>query len=146
MSGKSRLAMGGEGESFEMASDPFLVDEMPSEAAGFLDSPSSSLATPPSRKGWRLRFPVILWTVTGVVLFVAVLGLGLALRSHRTEADQLRGSGVEDWRLDTNQYVLDMKWDLNAPPTTRHFDFVITKGKGWPDGKFWSPGPAQKNP
>lgn len=43
----------------------------------------------------------------------------------------------EQWRRDTSgEYRLDMAWDLNAPPTLRRFDFVITEGKAWPDGRF----------
>ncbi|KLU86700.1 hypothetical protein MAPG_05712 [Magnaporthiopsis poae ATCC 64411] len=41
----------------------------------------------------------------------------------------------EEWRLNTDrEYLLDMAWDLNAAPTTRRYDFVITQGKAWPDG------------
>ncbi len=96
------------------------------------------------------RFSLV-WIVGAVVTFVVValalgLGLGLGLRNKNNvdsspapapTGSPLPGSGtaqLEDWRLDTKQYQLDMNWDLNAPPTTRHYDLVITEGQGWPDG------------
>ena len=99
--------------------------------------------------------PSVLIIAGGVVLFVFIvlalgLGLGLGLK-HRAPSSSatspaatgtpLPGTGNgtaahEDWRLDTSQYVLDMNWDLHAAPTTRHYDFVITEGVGWPDGKM----------
>ncbi|SPQ18182.1 018d7d51-946b-47ca-b38e-41bb42f0dc64 [Thermothielavioides terrestris] len=102
------------------------------------------------------RRPSLLLIAGGLVTFVVValalgLGLGLGL-THRggssassllppaSSSSPLPGSGaapnasLEDWRLDPSHYVLDMAWDINAPPTTRHYDFVITEGRGWPDG------------
>lgn len=41
---------------------------------------------------------------------------------------------LEDWRLDTNQYILDRNWDLSAAPVARTYNLVISRGKAWPDG------------
>ncbi|KAB5523108.1 multicopper like protein [Coniochaeta sp. 2T2.1] len=94
------------------------------------------------------------------VIFVALalgLGLGLALRKHHNSfpwsssppsptavptGTPLPGNGgsaatsglLEDWRLDPKSYILDRDWDLNAKPTTRHYNLVISEGRGWPDG------------
>jgi FtsP/CotA-like multicopper oxidase with cupredoxin domain len=44
-------------------------------------------------------------------------------------------ASLESWRLDTNrEYVLNMTWDVAAPPQLRRYDLVITEGVGWPDG------------
>ncbi|KAL5872427.1 hypothetical protein ACKVWC_008059 [Pyricularia oryzae] len=58
-------------------------------------------------------------------------------KSHGTHPPGLVGqqpAKLEEWRLDTDQYILDRSWDLTAPPTTRTYDLVITRGKAWPDG------------
>ena len=121
---------------------------------------SSEAATaekPVTRETRSSKRPSVLIIAGGVVVFVLValalgLGLGLGLKhrglssgsspSPAATGPPLPGSGNgtaarEDWRLDTRQYVLDMNWDVNAAPTTRHYDFVITEGVGWPDGEFW---------
>jgi hypothetical protein len=93
--------------------------------------------------------------VAFVVVSLALgLGLGLGL-GHRSDLSSSpspspalatgallpgaggtdNNSGVEEWRLDPSNYVLNMSWDLGAAPTTRHYDFVITEGRGWPDGE-----------
>ena len=101
--------------------------------------------------------PSLLLIAGGVVAFVVVslalgLGLGLGL-GHRASSSltpspspsatgaPLPGAGadgnakLEAWRLDPSSYVLNTSWDLGAAPTTRHYDFVITEGRGWPDGE-----------
>ncbi len=89
-----------------------------------------------------------------VVSLALGLGLGLGL-GHRSDLSSspspspalatgalLPGAGgtdndagLEEWRLDPSSYVLNMSWDLAAAPTTRYYDFVITEGRGWPDGE-----------
>ena len=136
---KARTGEGG----VKMGSDPLLVDEMPSEATGFLESPPSP-TSPPFLRQHRPRILVILGTVAGVVFLAVALGFGLGFVSlGRTHGSP---SGVENWRLDTSQYVLDMDWDLEAPPTTRYFNLVITEGKGWPDGMPLDPGENRRQP
>ncbi|KAK4234026.1 multicopper like protein [Achaetomium macrosporum] len=101
--------------------------------------------------------PSVLLIVGSIIAFILLslalglgLGLGLGLRYHisaggssstpTTSGTPLPGSGadpnarLEDWRLDPNHYVLNMSWDTHAAPTTRHYDFVITEGRGGPDG------------
>ncbi|KAK1752643.1 multicopper like protein [Echria macrotheca] len=99
---------------------------------------------PPRPRG---RLLVVSGAVTVVVLALALgLGLGLGLRKNggsnpsasSPTGEPLPGGGsttkLEDWRLDIRQYTLDMKWDISAPPVTRHFDLIISEGQGWPDG------------
>lgn len=97
------------------------------------------------------RRPLLLYggIAAGVIVVLALalgLGLGLGLKHNNDSTDTdaavtgvplpSRGDGkLEDWRLDTSQYILDPKWDVQAPPTTRHYDIVITEGVGWPDGR-----------
>jgi hypothetical protein len=98
----------------------------------------------------------IVGSIALFVLIVAVLGLGLGLgvvRHLRAVAQPpmrptppplgspLPGAGsgatvMEDWRRDPSDYVLDMNWDVGAPPTTRHYNLIITEGVGWPDGEL----------
>ena len=120
---------------------------------------AGGLTSPPDLKRASKR-PSLLLIAGGLVAFVLVslalgLGLGLGL-GHRWSSDlasssssspasvtgaPLPGAGadsnaqLEDWRLDPSSYVLNMSWDLSAAPTTRHYDFVITEGQGWPDGE-----------
>jgi hypothetical protein len=114
-------------------------------------------ATPkaPSPKGRR---PAILLVISAVVVFCVLalaLGLGLGLGLHHdssssssnaTSTSSPPGSSsplpnvgnitaAEDWRLNTSQYSLNRNWDLNAAPTTRLFNLVISEGVGWPDGE-----------
>ena len=117
---------------------------------------------PTNAAAGKTQRPSTLLIVGGVVAVCVValalgLGLGLGLRNRDSSAagpspsatstappvasgSPLPGSGgtgssaLEDWRLDTKEYVLDVKWDLNAAPTTRKYDLVITEGQGWPDG------------
>ena len=153
MTNKRQLAAGVGEEWDEMPHGKLLVDEMPSEATGFLelDPGSSSLTPPPPRARQQPRILVILGALTGAILLAVTLGFGLGW-SFRDTNGPLSGlfsggtprpgsTGLEDWRLDTtSQYVLDMNWELNAPPTTRYFDLAITKGRGWPDGMASEPG------
>ncbi|KAH8902464.1 multicopper like protein [Coniochaeta sp. PMI_546] len=109
----------------------------------------------------RTTLIVVGAAVAVIVIALALgLGLGLGLRNrHETTlspssppsttsavsaptGSPLPGNGgssaastsLEDWRLDPKSYVLDDRWDLNAAPTTRHFELVISEGQGWPDG------------
>lgn len=105
----------------------------------------------------KTRLGLIIGGVVAVVVVALALGLGLGLGlKNRNNSGNTSSSGsssggapaasplpgtsgngtgkLEDWRLDTSQYVLDLSWDLNAAPTTRHYDFAITEGQGWPDG------------
>lgn len=100
--------------------------------------------------------------VSAIVIALALgLGLGLGLRNHHGSSvssptapssntttgsaptgTPLPGSGgssatsstLEHWRLDPKSYILDTSWDLDAAPTTRHYELVISEGQGWPDG------------
>ncbi len=117
-------------------------------------------ASQPVKRDTPKRVSVVL-IVSGVVIFIVIalalgLGLGLGLRhansSTATSSSPSAGpsssptgapqgtpvpgsaSPLEDWRLDTSEYVLDPTWNLNAPPTTRYYNFTISEGVGWPDG------------
>src|SRR4051794_427645 len=84
----------------------------------------------------------------GILVLILGIGLGLGLGLRRLYASAkspipsfppastpvpspvatpLPGAGAtgsknrEEWRLDTGQYVMDMKWDLHAKPTTRYY-------------------------
>ncbi|KAB5517485.1 multicopper like protein [Coniochaeta sp. 2T2.1] len=103
---------------------------------------------------------LIIGAAVSVVVLALALGLGLrlGLRKHQKSSASspssppsvsavptgipLPGNGgsaatsglLEDWRLDPKSYILDTTWDLNAKPTTRHYNLVISEGQGWPDG------------
>ncbi len=111
---------------------------------------SPEKTTKPSAK----RTSVFFIAGSAVLVFLGLtlgLGLGLGLRkgtsgaatqgsSSPTPSTPLPGTAgsgtarLEAWRQDPSEYVLDTKWDINAPPTTRHYDLVISEGQGWPDG------------
>ncbi len=133
-----------------------MTDSEPSPTGDGAISPPDP-KQPPSK-----RLPLLL-IAGGAVAFVVIalalgLGLGLGLGHHSSSSPvsspsstssgpaavtalPLPGSGadhnakLEEWRLDPKNYILDMSWDLNAAPTTRHYDLVISEGKGWPDGE-----------
>ena len=93
----------------------------------------------------------------GFLVFASIalalgLGLGLGLKKHGSNTagsssspaasatpsgtpSQASGT-VESWRRDTLEYNLDMSWDINAPPTTRLFNFTMTEIQAAPDGEF----------
>lgn len=105
-------------------------------------------------RGLAPRTTAIIGLVVAINIIVLSLGLksGLKFRAAplfgfvgppnhtRPAPPRLPGlpaepSTPEEWRLDTDrEYLLDMAWDLNAAPTIRRYDFVITQGKAWPDG------------
>lgn len=106
---------------------------------------ASSPGTNPGRK----RFAVI-GIITGIVFVVIALGLGLGLglglkhhgnnsnvNASNSTASASPAPAVEpSWRRNTSEYELDMTtWDINAPPTTRYFDFTLSQIQGSPDGK-----------
>lgn len=119
---------------------------------------------PPATDAKRRRTPLVVVGIAVSVIVIALalgLGLGLGLRKHHDTSSStstssapsssaapvpagtpLPGNGgssatsglLEEWRLDPKSYILDTSWDLNATPTTRHYDLVISEGLGWPDG------------
>jgi hypothetical protein len=43
------------------------------------------------------------------------------------------------WRRDISEYNLDMKdWDINAKPTIRNYNFVLSEVTAAPDGKYYT--------
>ncbi|KAL1963717.1 hypothetical protein VTN77DRAFT_7921 [Rasamsonia byssochlamydoides] len=91
--------------------------------------------------------------LSSAVLFVVIalglgLGLGLGLKHNGNNLAASNGTsspsssvaynppiGNESWRRNTSEYLLDMTtWDINAPPTTRVYNFTISEIEGFPDG------------
>jgi|SRR5271155_3152877 len=107
--------------------------------------------------------------IGGAVAILAVLalalglGLGLGLRSKKhsnapsaatpsavtpgngtnsstTISDSHASPYVPPWRMNTEDYILDMTdWDLNAPPTTRIYNFTFSEVDLAPDGRILEP-------
>lgn len=98
-----------------------------------------------SRK--RLLVIVLLSAVLSVVIALGLgLGLGLGLKHHGSSFAPSNGTsspvaynpplGNEPWRRNPSEYTLDTTmWDLNAPPTTRVYNFTISEVEGFPDGE-----------
>ena len=110
---------------------------------------------PPLIKPKRGR-PLLI--IGGIVVFVCValalgLGLGLGLKKHGNNPATASSSPtpsptssgtpsqasetVPSWRRDTEEYNLDMTWDINAAPTTRIFNLTMTEIQAAPDGKLF---------
>jgi hypothetical protein len=79
------------------------------------------------------------------------LGLGLGLKHYGDKTTSTRPSaspapspavyntplGNQSWRRNTSEYTLDMTgWDLNAPPTTRSWNFTLSEIEAYPDGTY----------
>jgi hypothetical protein len=88
------------------------------------------------------------------VIFALALGLGfglsLGLKQNGGKSTPTRPSaspasapavsnaplGNQVWRKNTSEYTLNMTgWDLNAPPTTRSWNFILSEIEAYPDGK-----------
>ena len=123
------------------------------EVAQQYEAPSSKTMAPPegsdpvpvktSRK--KLFFLGISSLVLFVVLSVGLgAGLDLGLRhngksvpSSTSPSAPAPSSELPSWRRDPSEYILDMdSWDINEPPTTRNFDFTVSKIEGYPDGEL----------
>jgi hypothetical protein len=98
-----------------------------------------------------LDLPILLGTIAVIVILALVLGLGLGLglKKHHNAAaaspsnspPSLSSLGVEPWRNSTKEYALDFSnWDLNAPPTTRMYNFTASEITIAPDGTATSHG------
>lgn len=104
---------------------------------------------PAAPKTSRKRLLVIV--LLSIVLFVVIapglgLGLGLGLKHHGSNFAPSNGTssplaynpplGNESWRRNPSEYILDTTtWDINAPPTTRAYNFTISEVEGFPDGE-----------
>ncbi|KAK0717263.1 multicopper like protein [Lasiosphaeria miniovina] len=128
---------------------------------GVSPAPVDKSLPPPARRPWLLAIGGLgILVILGLSLG---LGLGLGLKHDDTSSipdssslspsstsspnatptgavlPGLAANGtapaLESWQLDTKrEYVLDMAWNLTAPPQVRSYNLVITKGLGWPDG------------
>jgi hypothetical protein len=82
---------------------------------------------------------VILFAATAIGLGVG-LGVGLAGRNSKSTSlnsgsNSLASLAVQSWRRSTEDYSLDIaSWDLNAPPTTRSYNFTVGEITIAPDG------------
>ena len=103
--------------------------------------------TPPLKRRSSIGRPLIVAIAIVVILALALgLGLGLGLKKHKKSSSQdSSGSSSENshasldvpsWRRSTEDYALDMtKWDINAPPTVRTYNFTVSEITIAPDGK-----------
>jgi flagellar basal body-associated protein FliL len=101
----------------------------------------------PPRKSHSLRNLLIALIAIVIVLALALgLGLGLGLKHRKsaqqspstaTTEDSLASSAIQPWRQSTKDYSLNFtNWDINAPPTTRVYNFTISQAQIAPDGRF----------
>jgi hypothetical protein len=98
----------------------------------------------PHKRSGALRTTIITIVVIVVVLALALgLGLGLGLKkkhknasngSSGSQGDSLSSMSVQSWRRATEEYLLDMNWDINAPPTTRTYNLTVGEISIAPDG------------
>lgn len=88
-----------------------------------------------AKKGWWQDQKIVLLLVACVVIVLALglgLGLGLGLRKQSTNSPPAGLPNTQPSILqDPQEYILDPKWDLTAPNTTRSYVFNITEV---PDG------------
>jgi hypothetical protein len=86
------------------------------------------------KKGWWLNQKIVLLLVACVVIVLALglgLGLGLGLRKDTANETATLPNTRPSILQDPQEYILDPKWDLTAPNTTRYYVFNITEV---PDG------------
>ena len=101
------------------------------------------------------RKQLFLIILLSAILFLVItlglgLGLGLGLKRNGSKLTPPKPSaapvssplqynispGNESWRRNTSEYLLDMTtWDINAPPTTRVYNFTISEIEAFPDGE-----------
>jgi hypothetical protein len=99
------------------------------------------------KRGNGLRIGIVAAAAVAVVVVLALalgLGLGLGLKSRNHNGSDSQGSSSDDdsfasqaippWRESTEQYLLDMSWNINAPPTTRMYNFTVGEVSITPDG------------
>lgn len=120
--------------------------------------PVSEKDVPKQRRASPVSPVLVGGLVAAVVIVVALalgLGLGLGLHKHvrhssagangttatngtnssTTPSDSLASLEVPPWRLNTEEYNLDMtSWDIDAPPTTRSYNFTLSEIELAPDG------------
>jgi len=95
-----------------------------------------------TKKDWWHAMKNVLVIIGCLVLIVIVLalglglGLGLGLKKHnQSETTALPTNTKPSILQDPQEYILDPKWDLTAPNTTRYYVFNITEiPDGAPDG------------
>ncbi|KAL1858719.1 hypothetical protein Plec18170_002925 [Paecilomyces lecythidis] len=115
------------------------------------DSPSISEQEKNYRqlKKQKLSIQVTLLIFGSLTLFIIIAsglcsGLGLGLNHGRIAVPPVEtnsSAGADDsqtlppWRRDISEYDLDMdSWDINAAPTTRNYNFVLSEVTAAPDG------------
>jgi hypothetical protein len=114
-------------------------------------------ATIAGHKRWRLLLVGALFLLIVLALALGLgLGLGLKNRDHSalaaapsstlvvsttpnptaTSSPSSTPAPLQDWRLDTLEYNLDLSWNISAPPTTRIFNLTLSEIEAAPDGEF----------
>ena len=98
----------------------------------------------PRQKAGALRNTILIVVAIAAVFALALgLGLGLGLKKKHKNASNGSSSSVEDplssttiqsWRRATEDYLLDMSWDINAAPTTRSYNLTVSEISIAPDG------------
>jgi len=98
---------------------------------------SRPMPKPANVSRWRDKKVVVLLIGCCVVVLALALGLGLGLGlkpRNENESTALPNTRPSILR-DPGEYILDPKWDLTAPNTTRRYVFNITEiPDGAPDG------------
>lgn len=109
----------------------------------------------------KSRYGLLIGGVVVVVILALALGLGLGLglHHHHSAASSASTSSpassapsskpfgpstpanatldFTDFRKNAANFNLSMDWDLNAPPTTRVYNFTISEVQAAPDGGFY---------
>jgi hypothetical protein len=114
------------------------------------------LSTIAGHKRWRFLLVGALFLLIVLALALGLgLGLGLKNRDHSalaaapsstlvsttpnptaTSSPSSTPAPLQDWRLDTLEYNLDLSWNISAPPTTRIFNLTLSEIEAAPDGEF----------
>jgi FtsP/CotA-like multicopper oxidase with cupredoxin domain len=96
----------------------------------------------------KSRVPLFAGIAVAVLVVLALalgLGLGLGLKKHERSSSESSGNGngngqtganIPAWRKATEEYSLDMGWNINAAPTTRSYDFTVSEMTIAPDGEL----------
>ncbi|KAI9745890.1 MAG: hypothetical protein M1818_000571 [Claussenomyces sp. TS43310] len=121
---------------------------MPKDSPALSNKEIDGLKDPQKRPNARRLILVLGGVAAALAVLALALGLGLGLGLKRGKNDNskpapptststsapIANTTIEPWRRATEDYNLDMSWDLNAPPTTRTYDFTVGEIQAAPDG------------
>jgi hypothetical protein len=121
----------GEGSGDAGQSEALLSKEVPDRG---IDSEKPIRFRHRKNQSWFVRITPIL-----VVIFMVLYNLSLLIRSQGDLKDA--GPGVEAYLKEPikrreGDYVLDPKWDFNAPSQKRSYKWIIMEKEGNPDGIY----------